>query len=84
MNKRLSVIGNSLGVIIDKPILELLNIDRDTVLEVKTDGEALIIRPAQLESQSPTEQKKTRLQMIKEASVKVADNHASAFDKLAK
>ena len=50
MNKRLSVIGDSLGVIIDKPILELLNIDRDTVLEVKTDDEALIIRPAPTES----------------------------------
>ena len=50
MNKRLSVIGNSLGLIIDKPILERLNIDRDTVLELKTDGEALIIRPASVDT----------------------------------
>jgi antitoxin MazE len=45
MVKKLSAVGNSLGVIIDRPILELLDITRDTQLEVRTDGEALIIRP---------------------------------------
>ena len=42
MVKRLTKIGNSYGVIIDKPILELLKIDRDTALEISTDGEALV------------------------------------------
>lgn len=45
MIKTLTAVGNSLGLIIDKPILELLNIDKDTPLEVRTDGEGLIIRP---------------------------------------
>ncbi len=45
MRKNLSVIGNSLGLIIEKPILELLNITRDTELEVTTDGTRLIIEP---------------------------------------
>lgn len=45
MHKRLTAIGNSLGLIIEKPILELLDIDRETELEMKTDGESLIIRP---------------------------------------
>lgn len=45
MVKRLSAVGNSLGLIIERPILELLDINKDTPLEVKTDGEALIIRP---------------------------------------
>jgi antitoxin MazE len=45
MRKNLSVIGNSLGLVIEKPILELLNITRDTVLEVTTDGTHLIIEP---------------------------------------
>ena len=40
------MLGNSLGIIIEKPILELLDIDRETELEIRTDGEALIIRPA--------------------------------------
>lgn len=43
--KTLSPVGNSLGLIIDKPILDLLGIARDTPLEIKTDGDALIIRP---------------------------------------
>jgi antitoxin MazE len=43
--KKLSAVGNSLGLIIDRPILELLDITKDTPLEVRTDGEALIIRP---------------------------------------
>ncbi len=45
MRKKLSAIGNSLGIIIEKPILELLDIDRDTELDVKTDGERLVIEP---------------------------------------
>ncbi len=45
MIKNLTAIGNSLGVIIDKPILELLNITKDTLLDVRTDGDGLIIRP---------------------------------------
>lgn len=45
MRKRLSAIGNSLGIVIEKPILELLDIDRETELEMKTDGERLIIVP---------------------------------------
>jgi antitoxin MazE len=45
MVKKLSAVGNSLGLIIERPILELLDITRDTPLEVRTDGEALIIRP---------------------------------------
>ena len=45
MRKKLSAVGNSLGIVIEKPILELLNIDRDTELELTTDGDRLIIEP---------------------------------------
>jgi antitoxin MazE len=45
MVKKLSAIGNSLGLIIERPILDLLDITKDTPLEIKTDGEALIVRP---------------------------------------
>ena len=73
MNKKLSKIGNSLGLIIDKPILELLHIDKDTVLDVSTDGEALIIRPT----------RPSRTERLKTAAKRVADDHATAFEKLA-
>ena len=45
MVKKLSAIGNSYGLIIDRPILDLLRIDPETPLEVTTNGEELIIRP---------------------------------------
>jgi len=45
MIKKLTPIGNSLGLIIDRPILDLLNIDRESRLEITTDGKRLIIVP---------------------------------------
>jgi antitoxin component of MazEF toxin-antitoxin module len=45
MRKKLSAIGNSLGIVIEKPILELLDIDRETELDMRTDGARLIIEP---------------------------------------
>jgi len=45
MRKTLSAVGNSLGLIIERPILDLLKINRDTPLEIETDGNALIITP---------------------------------------
>ena len=47
MVKKLTKHGNSLALVIDKPILELLNIDQETPLEVATDGKRLTISPAQ-------------------------------------
>ena len=46
MEKKLTKHGNSLALVIDKPILELLGISADTLLSVTTDGERLIISPA--------------------------------------
>jgi len=38
MVKRLTKHGNSMALVIDRPILELLNIDSETPLEISTDG----------------------------------------------
>ena len=48
MIKKLSAVGNSLGLIIERPILDLLDITKDTPLEIKTDGKILIIQPSKL------------------------------------
>ncbi len=45
MVKRMTRHGNSMALVIDKPILDLLNIDADTPLDITTDGEELIITP---------------------------------------
>jgi antitoxin component of MazEF toxin-antitoxin module len=47
MVKTLVKHGNSYALVIDRPILELLNITPDTPLEVSTsDGQSLMVRPA--------------------------------------
>ena len=75
MVKKLSAVGNSLGLIIERPILELLNITKDTLLEIKTDGEALIIRPAREAAQT---------EHVLAAADEIMDAHEETFRKLAK
>jgi antitoxin MazE len=74
MRKKLSAIGNSLGIVIEKPILELLDFTRDTELDMTTDGERLILTPV----------RKTRKQRVKAAVDEVLADHASTFRKLAR
>ena len=45
MVKKLTKHGNSLALVIDRAILELLKIDADTPLDISTDGETLTISP---------------------------------------
>lgn len=45
MIKKLSRHGNSLAILIDKPILDLLNINEETSIKIKTDGNNIIIEP---------------------------------------
>ncbi|MCK5675243.1 MAG: AbrB/MazE/SpoVT family DNA-binding domain-containing protein [Spirochaetales bacterium] len=45
MVKQLIRHGNSAAIILDKPILELLNVKMDTSLEITTDGKNIIISP---------------------------------------
>ena len=74
MFKKLSAVGNTLGLIIERPILELLSIDKDTELEVRTDGEALIIRPAKL----------AKKERIRASTAKMMAVHEKTLGKLAK
>lgn len=73
MTKNLVAIGNSLGIIIEKPILDLLHIERDTPLEVRTDGEQLIIKPLLAEKRA------ARLDMAVD---RVMKNHHETLRKL--
>ncbi len=74
MIKKLSAVGNSLGIIIERPILELLDITKDTPLEMTTDGEALIIRPAKLGAKD----------RIRESTKRMMAVHKETLRKLAK
>jgi antitoxin MazE len=77
MRKNLSAIGNSLGIVIEKPILELLNITRDTELEVTTDGSRLIIEPVR------TGEKEGRRGQVRAATKRVMKNHERTLRRLA-
>lgn len=44
MKKNLTAIGGSLGIIIDKPIAELYQLDRNTQVEVTPEKDGLNIR----------------------------------------
>jgi antitoxin component of MazEF toxin-antitoxin module len=74
MRKKLSAIGNSLGIVIEKPILELLDITRETELEMTTEGGKLIIAPI----------RRARRARVKEAMDEVMADHAGTFRKLAR
>lgn len=75
MTKRLQAIGNSSGIIIDKPILEILRITPDTELEVSTDGERLIVTPVR-----PL----TRKGKLARAQARTLKAHERTFRKLGK
>ncbi len=45
MIKNLTKHGNSLALVIDRPILDLLKIGIDTALDISTDGQVLVITP---------------------------------------
>lgn len=82
MTKRLMKMGNSWGLIIDRPILDLLGIKDDAEVEITTDGTALRIapkRPANGANGQPTNGQPT----VMESYRKVAARHRSAFAKLA-
>jgi antitoxin component of MazEF toxin-antitoxin module len=73
MKKTLTTIGNSLGLVIEKPILELLNITKDTPLEMTTDGNRLIIEPL----------RQTRAERLRQAAERTRQEHDETFRKLA-
>ncbi len=45
MRKNLVKHGNSMALVIEKPILDLLGADAETPFEITTDGQALVLMP---------------------------------------
>ena len=52
MIKNLTKHGNSLALVIEKPVLELLGADAETPFEVTTDGQVLILTPVKDEKRN--------------------------------
>jgi antitoxin component of MazEF toxin-antitoxin module len=74
MVKKLTKHGNSLALVIDRPILDLLKIDPETPLDVSTDGKQLIIVPAKPSS---------RRKKFEDAKEWAHKRYGKAFKKLA-
>ncbi len=74
MRKKLTKHGNSLALVIDKGVLELLDIDDKTPLDISTDGKMLIISPVRDEK---------RRKQFEEAIEKVNRKYGRALKKLA-
>ena len=74
MRTKLSVVGNGLGIVIEKQILDLLNIDRDTEFEMKVDGSRLVLEPVRNDDKTE----------VVQAAEKIMKTYAETFKKLAK
>jgi antitoxin component of MazEF toxin-antitoxin module len=74
MIKKLIQYGDSSALIIDKPILELLNIEADASVEISTDGSNIIISPVY---------DVDRLKKLNKAMEKINRNHGETLKKLA-
>jgi antitoxin component of MazEF toxin-antitoxin module len=69
MLKKLTKHGNSLAIVLDKGVLDLLNIDSETPLEISTDGSLLMITPVRdenrrLQFQDALEKTNTRYRRV--------------------
>lgn len=74
MIKNLVKHGNSWALVLDRPILELLNIDPESPLEITTDGHCVIIAPAvDLEHKD----------RLRAARSRIKSKYSKAFKKLA-
>jgi antitoxin component of MazEF toxin-antitoxin module len=62
MIKKLRKVGNSQALILDKGILELLNIDNQTPLDVSTNGDIILIKP--IRDKKKQEQLQKNLELI--------------------
>lgn len=76
MIKTLTAHGNSLALVVDKPILDLLGIQKDTPLEISTNGRALIVTPAAPASSA-------RMEAFLKAKAKAEKKLAPALKRLA-
>jgi antitoxin MazE len=74
MIKKLTRTGNSVAVVLDRPLLEATGIDADTPVEVSTDGDVIVITPRR----DPERAEKLRAGMEK-----IHDRFAGVFRRLA-
>lgn len=74
MVKTLSRTGNSLALILDRPLLEATGIDAETPLEVSTNGDVIVISPVRAAAQR---------KRFRAAAKAIVEQYAGVFRRLA-
>jgi antitoxin MazE len=73
MVKKLTKTGNSLALVLDKPLLQQLGIDEDTELEISSDGDVLVVTPVR---------GRARERKFQKAVEKINERYAGLFKRL--
>jgi len=81
MIKKFSKHGNSLAILIDKPILDLLGMNEHTHITIKTDGTNIIIEPIRSPDKVPLVSQDPKTQKLYE---ELTEKYDALFRKLAK
>jgi antitoxin component of MazEF toxin-antitoxin module len=79
LTKRLTKIGDSTGLVIDKPILDLLGLARGDEVELKIENQRLVVGPVEVSARA----ERHRVKFAK-AKARVHANVGTALQKLAK
>jgi antitoxin component of MazEF toxin-antitoxin module len=74
MRKKLTKTGNSLALVLDKPLLDRMGIDASTPLEISTDGQVIVISPVRA---------RRRTARLKRVVEEVHRRYSGAFRRLA-
>lgn len=74
MRKRLTRTGNSLALVLDRPLLEAAGIAPETELEVSTNGDVIVISPVRSSA---------RKRRFKAAADEIGAQYAGVFKRLA-
>ena len=72
--KKLIAAGNSLALVLDKPVLEATGIGRETLLDVSTNGDVIMISPVRSAARTAD---------LKAIMAGIATRYAGAFRRLA-
>jgi antitoxin component of MazEF toxin-antitoxin module len=74
MRKRLTRTGNSLALVLDRPVLEATGLDADSLVEVSTNGDVIVVTPVRA---------KKRSAKLAEALEEINARYAGVFKRLA-
>lgn len=75
MEKRLTKTGNSLALVLDRELLDRTGISAETLLEVSTDGDVIVITP---------KRSKSRGEKLRDAMAEADERYGGVFRRLAK